>query len=134
MAKWHVLFAVAAAFNFLMGVPLLLVPTWMASAVGMMVPDDLLFHRIAGALIACFGGLYAFIANDPIRYRPLAALGAIGKATAVVVFTQAWLAGKVPSPAYALALGDLAFVVGFLTFLTAAEFKMSMHPQHDRHR
>jgi hypothetical protein len=77
-----------------------------------------MYHRFTGLLVACFGGLYALIASDPMRYRPSVWLGVIGKAGVVVLFTQAWLAGRVPFAAYAVSLGDLAFIAGFLLFLS----------------
>lgn len=117
MSSWKVFFIAAAAFNFLAGLPLLIAPAEMQAALGVTPPDDLLFHRFTGLLVACFGVVYAFVAQDLMRYRPLVWLGVVGKAGVVALFTEAWLAGRVPSQAFAVSLGDLAFVAGFLLFL-----------------
>lgn len=117
MANWRVFFAVAAAFNFLAGIPLAIAPAEMAASLGVPVPDDLMYHRFTGLLVACFGGIYALLASDPMRYRPVLWTGVIGKAGVVVLFTEAFLGGRVPLQAYAVSVGDLAFVIGFLVFL-----------------
>ena len=118
--NWRVFFAVAAAFNFLAGLPLLIAPAEMAASLGVAVPDDLMYHRFTGLLVACFGGVYALLATDPMRYRPVVWTGVIGKAGVVALFTDAYLGGRVPIQAYAVSLGDLAFVIGFLVFLLSS--------------
>lgn len=117
MSGWRSFFTAAATFNVAAGLPLLMVPGAMGATLGLPVPDDLLIHRLAGLLIACFGGVYAFVAHDPARYRPMMWLGVVGKIGVVLLFTQAWLVGTVPLQAYVVALGDLAFGIGFLVFL-----------------
>jgi hypothetical protein len=97
--------------------PLLIAPDAMLSLVGVVVPSDLLFHRISGLLVVSFGVVYFLIAQDLTRYRQLVWLGVAGKAGVVVLFTQAFLAGLAPFPAFAISLGDLVFGVGFLAFL-----------------
>jgi hypothetical protein len=101
----------------------MIAPDVMGATLGLPVPEDLLMHRLAGVLIVCFGGLYAFVAHDQERYRPLMWLGVAGKGGVVLLFTQAFLSGAVPLPAYVVALGDLAFGVGFLAFLLATAKK-----------
>jgi hypothetical protein len=117
MSGWRLFFAVAAGFNFLAGLPLLIAPAEMAASLGVPVPDDLMYHRFTGLLVACFGGVYALLASDPMRYRPVLWTGVIGKAGVVALFTEAFLGARVPFQAYAVSLGDLAFVIGFLIFL-----------------
>lgn len=117
MTGWKMFFWVAAIFNFLAGVPLLLFPGEMQALLGVVPPDDLMFHRLTGLLVICFGAVYGFLATDLTRYRPLVWLGVIGKSGVVALFTEAWMAGRVPFQSYAISLGDAAFVVGFLIFL-----------------
>lgn len=117
MSSWQIFFVVAAVFNFAAGLPLLFAPEVMLSTLGVAAPADLLFHRMTGLLIACFGVIYWFISQDLARYRPLVWLGVGGKAGVVVLFGQAFVAGLVPIPAFAVALGDLMFGVGFLVFV-----------------
>lgn len=114
---WRTFFVVAAVFNFAAGLPLLLAPDVMLSTLGVAVPDDLLFHRLTGLLVVCFGVAYYLISQDLARYQPLVWLGIAGKAGVFVLFGQAFAAGLVPMPPFALAIGDLLFAVGFLVFV-----------------
>jgi hypothetical protein len=123
MTGWRLFFWAAAIFNFLAGFPLLIAPGEMQASLGVAVPDDLMFHRMTGLLVVCFGVVYAFVAQDLMRYRPLVWLGVVGKAGVVVLFTEAWMSGRVPFQAYAISLGDALFVVGFLIFLAATAKK-----------
>lgn len=117
MSGWRLFFVVAAVFNFAAGLPLLLAPEFMLSTLGVAVPDDLLFHRFTGLLVVCFGGIYYFISQDLARYQPLVWLGIAGKVGVFALFGQAFAAGLVPLPPFALAIGDLLFAVGFLIFV-----------------
>ncbi len=115
--SWRLFFWVALVFNLLAGLPLLLAPNLMLTSLGTDVPADLLFHRFTGLLVVCFGGLYALVAQDAVRFRPLVWLGIVGKAGVVALFTEAYLNGRVPFSLYAISLGDVAFIAGFVAFL-----------------
>ena len=115
--SWRLFFWVALVFNLLAGLPLLLAPNLMLTSLGTAVPVDLLFHRFTGLLVVCFGGLYALVAQDAVRFRPLVWLGIVGKAGVVALFTEAYLNGRVPFSLYAISLGDVAFIAGFVAFL-----------------
>ena len=115
---WRLFFWVALGFNLLAGLPLLLAPDVMMTTLGVEVPSDLLFHRFTGLLVVCFGGLYALVAQDAARFRPLVWLGIIGKAGVVALFTEAYMGGRVPFSLYAISLGDVAFIAGFVAFLS----------------
>lgn len=117
MSGWRTFFIAAAIFNFMAGLPLLLAPDTMAVTLDMPPPADLLFPRLAGILITCFGGVYWFIANDLERYRPLVWLGVAGKGAVVALFALALMQGTAPFKAFALSLVDLAFGIGFLIFV-----------------
>ena len=117
MRAWRVFFIAAALYNFAAGLPLLLAPEMMLAQMGGVVPEDLLYHRVAGLLILCFGALYAMVARDPARFGPTVWLGVLGKAGVIVLVAEAYLAGRVPFDGFAVALGDLVFVVGFVWFL-----------------
>lgn len=114
---WRLFFWVALVFNLLAGSPLLFAPDLMLRSFGTDVPPDLLFHRFTGLLVVCFGALYALVALDPVRFRPLVWVGIVGKAGVVALFTEAYVSGRVPFSQYAISLGDVAFVVGFVAFL-----------------
>ncbi|MCE9523761.1 MAG: hypothetical protein K8S25_15190 [Alphaproteobacteria bacterium] len=117
VSAWRVFFFVAATFNFAVGVPLVMVPGAMLVALGVPVPGDLLFHRLCGLFVVCFGIAYAFVRREPDRNRAIVWVGAIGKTGVVILIGQAWAQGMVPFQAFALTMGDLAFVAGFVFFL-----------------
>ncbi len=114
---WRLLFWIAAAFNVAVGLPLLAAPALLLEILGAAPPADLSFHRLAGLLIICFGCIYAFVARDQQRYRPLLWLAVAGKLGVVAIFAFSWLEGIAPLRAFALSLGDLAFGLTFLLFL-----------------
>ena len=119
MKRWQLLFAVSAVFNWGVGLMLLFAPGTFVATIGYPAPSDFLFVRVSGLLIACLGVCYALIAWAPLRMRPLALLGAVGKIGAVTLFGAYWIAGVLPFPGFALAFGDLGFAAAFLAFLGA---------------
>ena len=114
---WRLFFIAAALYNLAAGLPLLVAPDVMLAQLGGAVPDDLLYHRVAGLLILCFGALYAMVARDPARFGPMVWLGVVGKTGVILLVAEAYLAGRVPFSGFAVALGDLVFVMGFVGFL-----------------
>lgn len=116
---WRMFFIAATLFNIAAGLPLLAAPDAMLQSLNMPVPYDLLYHRFTGLLILAFGGLYAAIAYDQHRFGPLLWLGAAGKAGVILLMGDAYISGRVPFQAFAVSLGDLLFVIGFLAFLLA---------------
>lgn len=116
---WRLFFWASTVFNLLAGLPLLLAPDLMMTSLSVEVPADPLFHRFTGLLVVCFGGLYALVAQDAVRFRPLVWLGIAGKAGVVALFTEAYTSGRVPFSLYAISLGDVAFIAGFVAFLAA---------------
>jgi len=114
---WRIFFIAATLFNIAAGLPLLAAPDAMAQSLNMPVPDDLLYHRFTGLLILAFGGFYAAMAYDQERFGPLLWLGAAGKAGVILLMGEAYVSGRVPFAAFAVSLGDVLFVVGFLAFL-----------------
>jgi hypothetical protein len=117
MKRWKIVFAVAAVFNMLVGLPLVLAPGAFYGALGQAAPDDILSVQTAGLLIAVFGVGYAMVARDPPAHRAIVWLGVIGK-TPLPILT--WLqiqAGKASMDTLFVALGDWVFVGLFLAFL-----------------
>ena len=117
MGTWRAMFAVAAVFNFAVGLPFLLQPEIIFSAVGQPVPTDVMFVRLAGALIATFGLGYAMVSYDPYANRPIVWLGVIGKFPMPVILWFYLQAGLIPVSSFAVTLGDAVFVVLFGLFL-----------------
>ncbi|HRD47497.1 MAG TPA: hypothetical protein PLF78_13560 [Caulobacter sp.] len=117
MRVWTAIFALAALFNFAVGLPMLLAPEAMLAGVGQPIPEDLLTTRMASLLIVVLGIGYAMVARDPVANRPILWLGVIGKAPIPLLV---WLSGgatALQSTAFLLSLGDLAFAALFLTYL-----------------
>jgi len=116
-ARW--LFGVAAAANLLVAASMSLGQRWFVALLGLdpIAGTNVVLVDLAAVLIAAFGYGYARIALDPVRFRPLIALGAWGKLAAVA--TVLFGALTVPHLWRLLALisGDVAFALLFLDYL-----------------
>lgn len=117
MRVWRIIFALAAAFNFLVGLPLLLAPVAFYTALQQPAPTDLLSVQTAALLISVFGVGYAMVARDPPANRPIVWLGLLGKAPLPVMVWLQMQAGKATMSAFQLTLGDAVFATLFLVFL-----------------
>ena len=116
-ARW--LFGSAAAAN-------LIVAAWLALAQGLFVAvlridpitgSNVVIADLAAVLIAAFGYGYLRIALDPVRFRPLIHVGAVGKLAAVAtVFAGVMFIPHV-WPLALLVSGDAVFAGLFLDYL-----------------
>ena len=95
---WKIMFAVAAIFNVIIGLPFLLAPAQGLAMLGFAPQPLLLFAQLAGSLILMFGVSYA-------------------KLLAVTVFALYKLDGEMSDMVFALGMGDLVFAALFLWFL-----------------
>lgn len=111
------IFRAAAAYNWFVGIPLLIAPGPMLAMLAVAAPAELTFYRLNGLLVAFFGGIYWIIAQAPERYRPFIKLGVAGKVAVFMLFAEAWLSGRVPAAAFGIAVGDLLFGIMFALFL-----------------
>jgi hypothetical protein len=116
-ARW--LFGVAAAANLLVAGAMSLGQSWFVAVLGLdpIVGTDAVLVDLAAVLIGAFGYGYGRIALDPVRFRPLIALGAWGKLAAVATV----LVGALTVPhvwrLFALISGGAVFALLFLDFL-----------------
>lgn len=117
MKPWKIVFALGAAFNLLTGVPLLFMTEAFLKAAGGSTTPDLLSAQLAGLLITVLGIGYGMVAHDPVRNRPIAWLGVMGKAPLILLVGLHVQAGRAPVNAVALPLVDLLFAGLFLAFL-----------------
>jgi len=117
MRFWKFIFAVAALFNFAVGLPMLAAPEAMLAGLGQTVPDDLLMTRLAALLIVVLGIGYGMVARDPVANRPILWLGVLGKAPIPLLVWLGGGAAALSSSSFILSLGDLAFAALFLLFL-----------------
>jgi len=115
---WRRVFLGAALFNFAAGLPALLAPAQALDAFGLPPLPYHLFVRTTGLLVASYGIGY-WLVSRRLGRRDIVWLGVIGKLGVVVLFTWAWRQGSLPTRAFAVGLGDLAFVAVFLVFLAA---------------
>lgn len=116
---WSVFFWLAAAYNIAVGVPLILSPDLFLQAgaePAMPGPADM-FVPLSGVLIAGFGIVYALVALQPLRMKPVVWAGVFGKGGVLALSLPPFFRGDVGLDAIALSLGDLAFATGFLVFL-----------------
>jgi hypothetical protein len=114
-------FAIAAAWNGIAGVAALARPALFYEIFyGYDGPLDgvwLAMHACFWFLILLFGAGYAMVGRDPVHYRGVAVLGAVGK----IAFGLAWIGQVVAwraKPALLPgAVGDLVFAALFLRWL-----------------
>jgi hypothetical protein len=91
------LFHIAAVFNFLVGIPMLVAYPVVARLLGLEGPPTVWFH-IAALVVVIFGGAYWCIARDPVKFRPYVHLGIVAKLAFVAAIYGHWLAVGVARP------------------------------------
>ncbi|MFZ2029174.1 MAG: hypothetical protein WAU68_02610 [Vitreimonas sp.] len=117
MLYWRLFFCVAAINNLIVGGIMLFAADESAARIGVTGPAASYIVGFGGLLVAIFGVAYALVAYRPLPNRNLVAVGAIGKAAAVVLASLHALAGHIPNSVYQLAMGDLIFALIFCLFL-----------------
>ena len=127
------LFYAAACFNWLAGIPLLVATAQFARLLGLELNATAsLFIHITAAVIIVFGGVYALIARDPVRYRVYIPLGIVLKICLVAIVYGWWYSGGIPWPLPALAAGDILFAALFWRYLRATGASRSSTTQWAR--
>jgi hypothetical protein len=116
-AAW--LFGIAAAANLAVAGIMVFFERWVAGAMRFdpIAGTNVTLYAFAALMIALFGYCYLLIARDPVRYRPLVHVGAMGKLLAFVGSALPWAAGITGPRIPSLMLGDLLLAVLFLDFL-----------------
>jgi hypothetical protein len=128
-ARW--LFGIAAAANLLVAASMSLGQPWFVALLGLdpITGTNVVLVDLAAVLIAAFGYGYARIALDPVRFRPLIALGAWGKLAAVATV----LFGALTAPhlwrLFALISGDGPFALLFLDYLRRTSASVQQPPR-----
>lgn len=115
MVTWRIVFALAAAFNFAVGLAMLLGPAVVFS--GEPSPREAMLTDTAALLIVTFGLGYAMVARRPRAHAGIALLGAVGKALMPIIAWVHFTRGAIPFAAVLLSLGDLVFAGLFVAFL-----------------
>ena len=116
-ARW--LFGTAAAFNILIGLSLMFLRPLLQARLGIAPAEgeNLVLANLAGLLAAMVGVIYAMIARQPERYRPIIVLAAIGKALAFWMVFTAWRQGEIGPQLAVLVTGDLIYAALFADYL-----------------
>ncbi|CAM3200791.1 hypothetical protein SPAN111604_10045 [Sphingomonas antarctica] len=114
MRGWSILFWVAAAFNVIIGLALMIFP---GDDIGHDFDPGTLPVRAMGWFIAVFGVGYAMVANAPDRHHGIVKLGVIGKLGFVVLMLAAWSSAVIPTSQFVTSLLDLPWAAAFLIFL-----------------
>ncbi len=110
------LFVIAALFNWLVGLPMLVAYPWLARVLELQGPPTVWFHICAG-VVALFGYVYWQIARDPVQFRSYIVLGILGKSMFVVAIYGHWLAGDISGRLALLVTADLVFAMLFGAYL-----------------
>lgn len=119
MQSWRIFMFAAAAFNLLIGMG------------GLLDPAATVEGRMTGLLVACFGVVYALVATDIARYRPMLWAGVIGKIGAVALLGPEVASGAQPAFIGPILLGDAIFAAAFLWLLMKPPQWARMNPQDD---
>ena len=113
------LFASAAVFNWLAGMPLLVAPSFATGLLGLppLNATGMLFMQITAGVVVAFGIAYWMVSRDPVRYRPYIPLGIGLKVFLAGLVSVYWLRGQIPWPLPALAAFDFVFAWFFWRYL-----------------
>ena len=120
----RLLFTVAAIFNAVVGLAMLLAYETLAPWLGF-PPQPTVWMHIIALTVLIFGYAYWRIANDPSRFREYIVLGIVGKLAFVITIYGHFLAGDATAAVAALVTADLVFAGFFAAYLrrTAAELR-----------
>ncbi|NWL22405.1 hypothetical protein [Pseudomonas umsongensis] len=125
------LFGIAACFNILAGLPLLVATQPVAQLMGLqMTPTAGLFIQITMIVVLMFGWAYWMVGRNPVRYRPYIVLGIALKILVVAVIASHWVAGTIPWPLPALVACDIVFAMLFWRYLNSTRSAQALTQLH----
>ena len=112
------LFFTAALFNWLVGLVLHLDAKLLFGLFGVTpIPTETLFVQLFAWLVIVFGVGYLWVSRDPVANLPLIKLGALGKASVVLVCLASVVTGVVSWQLMILASADLVYGILFAVTL-----------------
>ena len=112
----RLLFTVAAIFNAVVGIAMLLAYDLLAPLLGMPPRPTVWIHIIA-LIVLVFGYAYWRIATDPSRFREYVVLGIVGKLAFVFAIYGHFVAGDATKTLAVLVTADLIFAGLFAAYL-----------------
>ena len=77
----------------------------------------MLYRAFVTVFVLLFGGLYAWLAAQPVVHRPMVAFAAIGKSSAFVLMAALWLADEATLRSVQVITGDLVLAAIYLHWL-----------------
>ena len=113
------LFLMAAGFNAVVGLSLLVGYPLTARLLELPGPPTVWLHLVA-AVVLLFGFAYWLVAKHPERFRPFIGLGAAGKLAFAAIIYYQWALGDAPTRLAMLVNVDLVFALLFLRTLAAS--------------
>ena len=116
-ARW--LFGFSAGLNTVVGLAFLFLRPWIGGPLGLtpIAGTNLVLVNFVGLMIVLFGYGYLRIAMDPLYFRPLIHVQAIGKIMAFVAAALPWLMGAIPARLPLLLTLDFVLALLFLDYL-----------------
>jgi hypothetical protein len=114
------LFTVAAVFNVLVGLGILLGYSRLAPLLGF-PPQPTVWIHIIALVVLVFGYAYWRVAMDPARFREYVRLGILGKLAFVAAIYGHFLNGSATGALAILVSADLLFAVLFGAYLGGAK-------------
>ncbi len=113
---WTRLFGLAAIFNILIGLLLLIDPSMMPKFVPLPA-DDFIWPRLAGGLIFFMGVGYWLVSRNLDTNRGIIVIGAGGKLLTALMLAIYGIKGTIGFWTFSLGLIDLVFALLFIRFL-----------------
>ena len=107
----HFLFRGAAIYGLIVLLPLYFLERQVAAPAAALAHPEYYYGFIGAA--AAWQLVYWTIASDPVRYRPLMALGVIAKVGFWIPTFLLWLNGRTPTSTFALVNVDLLLGIAF---------------------
>lgn len=87
------LLLLSAVFN-LGGAALFFYPDSLGALAGLPAEVPMVYRAFVATFVLLFGGLYAWLAMQPVMHRPMVAFSAIGKASACALVLTLWVLGE----------------------------------------
>lgn len=84
---------------------------------GMPVDVPVLYRAFVTLFVLLFGGMYAWLAMQPVVHRPMVTFAAIGKSSAFVLMLVLWMAGETSLRSVQVITGDLLLAAVYLHWL-----------------
>ncbi len=118
MARWRLLFLVAAAYDIALGIAFFFFGTGMFDWLGMTQPPHVSWFQLPAVFVFVQGVSYAFVWADPMHNLGLVKVGVVYKAGYAALAAYYLLTDQIPAAFFAwFGLFDLVFLIGFVWFL-----------------